>query len=114
MVTLTGIKANIAASRERRYSRALAVLKHAVNVLAGDYHVTKIVLIGSLAGQERFGPHSDIDLCVEGMPAKRYFQAVGELLTLSEDFDIDLIPLEDATPEMKERAMKGKVLYEKR
>jgi predicted nucleotidyltransferase len=114
MVTLSGVKSNIKAAREQRVSKAGSVLKKAVDVLVSEYHVEKIVLIGSLADKERFGPHSDIDLCVEGVPAKRYFQAVGELLSLSEDFDIDLIPLEDATPEMKKRAMKGKVLYEKR
>ena len=114
MVTLTGIKEHITAARERRFSRALKVLKKAVDVLSREYHVGKIVLIGSLADKKRFGPHSDIDLCVEGIPDKRYFQAVGELLGLSGEFDIDLIPLEDATPEMKERVKEGKVVYEKR
>ncbi len=114
MSTHTGIISNIAASRERRFSRALAVLKKAVDVLIKEYHVKKIILIGSLTDRERFGPHSDIDLCVEGLPHKQYFKAVGELLVLSDEFDIDIIPLEDATPEMRERSTKGKVLYEKR
>ncbi len=114
MVTRTGIKSNISTSRERRFAKALTVLKKAVDVLIREYHVRKIILIGSLTDKERFGPHSDIDLCVEGIPHKQYFKAVGELLVLSDEFDIDIIPLEDATPEMKERAMKGKVLYGKR
>jgi predicted nucleotidyltransferase len=89
-------------------------MKKAADILVKEYHVKKIVLVGSLTDKRRFGPHSDIDLCAEGISDKLYFQAAGELLSLSEDIDIDLIPLEDASPEMRKRASQGKVLYEKR
>ncbi len=114
MVTLTITKSRIAATRKQRFSDALAVLKKAADILVKKYHARKIVLIGSLIDKNRFGVHSDIDLCVEGISGKLYFQAVGELLLLSDEFDIDIIPLEDATLEMKEQAMKGMVLHEKR
>lgn len=43
-----------------------------------------------------------------------YFQAVGELLLEAGDFNVDIIPFEDATPAMKEKVLSGKVIYEKR
>ena len=114
MVTLTDTKMNISIFRRRRFRAAQSVLKNAVDRLIKEYHVKKIILIGSLIDKDSFGVHSDIDLCVEGLPDSLYFKAVGELLSMSEDFEIDIIPLEDATPEMKTQAEKGKVLYEKR
>lgn len=93
---------------------ARAALKKIVNVLVQKYHVRKIILVGSLAEKSRFGFHSDIDLCVEGLPDKVYFQAVGELLLISDKFDIDIIPFENLAPNNYEMIRNGKVLYEKR
>ncbi len=84
-----------------------------INILIRKYHVRKIILIGSLTDKQRFGFHSDIDLCVEGLPDKLYFMAVGELLLEADEFNIDIIPLENATPKMKERVEKGRLLYRK-
>lgn len=94
--------------------RAQNAVKKVVDLLVDEYRVRKIVLIGSLADKNRFGFHSDIDLCVAGLPAKLYFEASGKSLLLSDEFDVDIIPFEDLTPEKRERVLKGKVLYEKR
>ncbi len=114
MVTLADTRLNLSASRRKRFHKAQSALKKAVNCLIKRYHAKKIILIGSLMDKDRFGVHSDIDLCVEGLSAALYFKAVGEILSTSDDFEIDIIPLEDATPEMKTQAEKGMVLYEKR
>ncbi len=114
MVTLKDTKSSISALRGQRFLKAQVVLKKVIDILIREYRIKRIVLIGSLADENRFGFHSDIDLCVEGLPDKLYFKAVGEVLLAAEEFDIDIIPIEGATPEMKERIRKGKVLYEKR
>lgn len=114
MVTLKETASSISISRNMRFSKAQAVLKKITESLVKRYHVSRIILLGSLADKERFGFHSDIDLCVEGLSDSFYFKAVGELLLEADEFDIDIIPLEDATPEMKESIKKGIVLYEKR
>jgi predicted nucleotidyltransferase len=67
-----------------------------------------------LRDKERFGFHSDIDLCVEGIPDNLYFQAAGETLLMTDEFDIDIIPFENLPPDKRELVMKGKILYEKR
>lgn len=114
MVTLKDTAFNIASLRNQRLVNARAVLRKIVDILVQKYDVSRIVLIGSLAEGERFGFHSDIDLCVTGLHDELYFKAVGELLMETGEFDIDIIPFENATPEMMERIKKGKVLYEKR
>jgi predicted nucleotidyltransferase len=103
----------ISSARRNRLRAAHAALKEAVDRLVREYGVRRIVLIGSLAAEGRFGFHSDIDLAVEGLPDKLYFKALGELLLAAGEFDIDLIPLEGATERMRENIEKGKVLYEK-
>lgn len=114
MVTLKETILNISLLRSQRLIEAQAVLKKAMNILVKKYHVKKIILIGSLADKDRFGFHSDIDLCVEGLSDNCYFEAIGKLLSEAGEFDIDIIPLENATPEMKRRIEKGILLYEKK
>lgn len=114
MVTVKETISGISALRDERFSRAQAVLKRIIRILAGKYGVNKVILIGSLADKQRFGFHSDIDLCVKGLPDKLYFSAVGELLLAAGEFDVDIIPCEGATAEMMERIKKGRVVYEKR
>ncbi len=114
MVTLRDTRSSISALRNQRFLKAQAVLKRAIHILIRKYHVSRIILIGSLTDKHLFGFHSDIDLCVEGLPDNLYFQAVGELLLEAGEFDIDIVPIESVPPEMMDRIKKGKVLYEKR
>jgi uncharacterized protein len=113
MVTLKDTASNISALRSHRFLKARAALKKAVNVLVNKYNVRKIMLIGSLLDKERFGFHSDIDLCVEGLPDKLYFKAVGELLLTADEFEIDIIPFETLPPDTRELMKRGEVIYEK-
>ena len=97
--------------RERRYIRARTLIEYLIRILVEKYHVKKIVLIGSCLNKDSFHFHSDIDLCVEGLEGSLYFQALGELLIMAGEFDVDLIPMEDATERMKGYIDKGEVLY---
>lgn len=85
-----------------------------VKILIDKYRVKKVILIGSCLEYEKFHSHSDIDLCIECLSGIQYFQAVGELLIESDEFDVDLIPIEDSNDRMKEYIKKGKILYERR
>ena len=114
MITMHQMSSTLSTAREQRYHKAEATVEKLVGLLVKKYHVKKVVLLGSLLDRERFGYHSDIDLCVEGLPEGSYFMAVGELLLDAADFDVDLISFEDATPEMKGRVKQGRLLYEKR
>ncbi len=114
MVTLKEATSGISAIRIRRYLKAQAILKKLMNILIREYDVSRIILVGSLLNRNRFGFHSDIDLCVEGLPHNLYFRVVGELQLAAEEFDVDIIPVESVPSKMRERIEKGKILYEKR
>jgi predicted nucleotidyltransferase len=114
MITLRDTTYTISTLRNQRFRKAQAVLKKAINILVRKYHVSKVVLIGSLLDKNRFGFHSDIDLCVEGLSDELYFKAIGELLLETDEFDVDIIPFENVSPDMKDRIEKGQILYEKK
>lgn len=86
------------AALQQRRSRGLEVAQQAAHLLKQEFAATRVVLFGSLLG-EPFHETSDIDLAVWGLPAKSYFQAVGQLLSLSE-FEFDLVEAEFASPEI--------------
>ena len=114
MVTVKNTASTISALRSQRFLQARAALKKAVDILVNNYNVSKITLIGSLLDKHRFGFHSDIDLCVEGLPDKLYFEAVGKLLSTADEFEIDIIPFENLPADRKDLGGKGEVIYEKR
>jgi predicted nucleotidyltransferase len=114
MITAKDTISNISASRRQRFKKAQMVLRRLKSILVEKYDVNRIILIGSFAEPDRFEFHSDIDLCVEGLLDSLYFKAVGELLLEADDFDVDIIPIEDVTSEMKKNILRGKVIYEKR
>ncbi|MCF6149858.1 MAG: nucleotidyltransferase domain-containing protein [Candidatus Kuenenia sp.] len=97
--------------REKRYIRARYVIKDLVKILVEKYHIKKIILIGSCLNKNSFHFHSDIDLCVKGLEGSLYFKALGELLIKAGEFNVDLIPIENATERMKGYIDKGEVLY---
>ena len=99
--------------RRDRLRKARETARHLTAILTKNYHARKVVLFGSLADEKRFNDHSDIDLCAFGLDPADYFKAVGELLIEAREFQVDLIPFEDATPRMVESVSKGEILYEK-
>jgi predicted nucleotidyltransferase len=109
---------NITLLRERqkkdRFQKARVVTEKLVRILAEKYGVKKIVLIGSCLDEEHFHSRSDIDLCVEGLSDSDYFRAVGDLMAESEEFAVDLIPMEGATDRMRNYYVEGKIVYERR
>jgi hypothetical protein len=46
----------------------------------------------------RVHARSDIDLAVWGLPEEDYFRAVGDLLDIDPDFEIDLVEIQYAKP----------------
>ena len=59
--------------------------------------------IGSLFEPDRvFRRRSDIDLVVKGIPPERFFSITAAAAALS-NFEVDIIPLEDATKLIKDR-----------
>jgi len=94
-------------SRERsddaaEAARAREVAERLAGMLAERYGATRVVLTGSLARGD-FGIGSDIDLGVEGLAPGDLFRAGADAERLADGFEVDLIPLESASPDFLAR-----------
>lgn len=91
--------------QQKRTQQAVAAARACAEVLHEKYGTRRVYLVGSLAGSDTAHSGSDIDLVVEGLAPHDYFKALTELWRLlPRGVDLDLIPYEDAAPELKDRA----------
>lgn len=75
---------------------------------------SKVVLFGSLLPAHGFTPLSDIDLAVEGLTWPDYWRVLSAVRGLT-SFDIDLVMLEDASPELHQRIfLEGEMISDDR
>lgn len=101
--------------RKQSAEEARSAAEKCAQILAKQFGVKKVYLFGSAKNSAVFHKKSDIDLAVEGLSSEKYFPALSRLMTnLPDGLEIDLIPLEDAFPELI-RIVKneGELLYEK-
>lgn len=84
--------------QERRARELRAVVPRVAELLRREFGVQRVVLFGSLA-RGLAHEHSDIDLAVQGLPARRYFDAMARAAEVA-GRHVDLVPLEDARPEV--------------
>lgn len=85
---------------ERRREAAWDIARRAARLLREEFGATRVLAFGSLAHGAWFGPRSDIDLAVEGIPAGAFWRAWCALDRLGSTAEIDLIALESAPPSL--------------
>ena len=91
---------------DERRSQALQIAQKCMALLKSRFGARRVILFGSLAGQGPWHDHSDIDLAVEGIPPEDFFKAyIACDKLLPPGLDLDLVPLEDAYPEMRGRIL---------
>ncbi len=86
---------------ERARQEAREDAKKMASFLA-EVGARKVILFGSLARGDEFTPLSDIDLAVEGLDWPAYWRILSKLQRMS-TFNVDLVILEDADPEFRQR-----------
>ncbi len=89
------------AALQEKARAAYQVATQAACLLKGELGVKRVWLFGSLA-RGTFGVRSDIDLAVEGLDPSLLYKTVGRLQGLNPEFEIDLIPIEEARPSIRE------------
>lgn len=91
-------------ARERVLAQAAWVdVEKATRLLKSQYGATKVIVFGSLV-RDRFGEDSDIDLAVEGLESKDFFEALTAVNEIGERW-IDLKPMESLEPRFKSRVL---------
>lgn len=83
--------------QEQRRERAIQVAKLSAKILKEQFAVTQVILFGSLARGDLFHAHSDVDLLVSGLEERALYRAVGVLLRLDPEIQIDVVRFEDAS-----------------
>lgn len=92
-------------SQRRQRARSLhQVAQECVRRLVQEFGATKVYLFVSLARQSFVHDRSDVDLAVEGLDGKLYWNALSSLWALlPEGVELDLVPLESAWSSLAER-----------
>lgn len=89
-----------------RRAEALAAAQACAELLKTRFGARRVIIFGSLAGEGPWHERSDIDLAVEGLKPADYIPALSACWELlPEGVDLDLVPLEDAHPEMRARIL---------
>ena len=82
---------------ELRRQDALRKAGQAASFIKSNYGAAKVYLYGSLAWSRSFGPHSDIDLLVEGFGRPdAYWRMLSELWAITAPFPPSVVLAEDA------------------
>lgn len=76
---------------QKGWINAWSVARSAAKILKETFGAQKVVIFGSLLEKESFSPWSDIDLAVWGIPASRFYAAVGAITGLSPIIKTDVI-----------------------
>jgi len=109
-----GWKAYVKAARSRSSLRGMTdsdrserqEILHRVRKLAAvlktRFGARRVILFGSLAHDAWFMPDSDIDLAVEGLQGKAYWEAWRLAEEMIADRPVDLIEIETVTESMKQ------------
>lgn len=84
---------------ELRRKRGLAVARKAADILKREFGVSQVMIFGSLLHPTLFHMHSDIDLAV--VDIKALYRAVSRLMDIDPEFQIDLVPMEDVSAELR-------------
>jgi predicted nucleotidyltransferase len=91
---------------QARRRQALEAAEQCIALLKEKFGATRVILFGSLVGPGVWHEQSDIDLAVEGLAPQDFFKAYGDCLDLlPSGMNLDLVPLENAYPEMRARIL---------
>lgn len=89
-----------AAKRERE--RLLERVRAAARVLKTRFGVRRVVLFGSLAHAAWFAEDSDVDLAVDGLAGKDYWEAWRTVEEIVGDRPVDLIDIETSSESLRQ------------
>ena len=91
---------------EERRKEALIVAEKCINLLKRDFGAREAFICGSLAGENPWHWHSDLDLAVLGLSQDRVWDAHTALESLTPNWlEVDLIPLEFAPKHLRDRIL---------
>jgi uncharacterized protein len=86
---------------EERVKLAWEIARNIAQILKEKFAITKVIVFGSLVHRHWFNQRSDIDIAVENLPPEKFFTALNYISDITDEFEIDLVPLETCFPKLK-------------
>lgn len=71
--------------------KAWDIAKQAAQLLRTRFHAARVVVFGSLIHEGCFTRWSDVDLAAWGIPSQDTFRALGAVMDLSDEVEINLV-----------------------
>lgn len=91
--------------QELEREQILERLQEVAAMLKSRFGVRRVVLFGSLARKLLFSPGSDVDLAVEGLDKKKYWQAWKLAEDMIGDRPVDFVEIETAKESLKQAVL---------
>lgn len=82
-------------SWEQRRQQAWTAARRIAELLRVLFGAEQVIAFGSLTDAGPFDARSDIDIAVSGIALEDFFRAYAQAMTLSPDFELDLLDLSD-------------------
>lgn len=93
-------------SSEKRLAYAWEIARKAAQLLRERYGISRVRVFGSLLHPAYFHSKSDIDLAVEGLLIRDYWDALADVLFLDDQLTIDLVDPDTCSPDVWARVEK--------
>lgn len=84
----------------QRQERAWELARQAATLLRERFDATRVVVFGSLVHQDCFTPWSDIDLAAWGIRPKDTFRAIGAVMDIDREIEINLVDVATCRPSL--------------
>lgn len=99
--------------KDHRRQEVLVVAERCAKMLKQDFGARAVIPFGSLVGDGPWHAGSDLDLAVEGLSTEALWEAEKQLEAVVPPWlKVDLVPLEQAYPEMRARILGGRPMAE--
>lgn len=87
-------------AQRRRQRLAWQLARQAATLLQEQFGANRVVVFGSLVHQGCFTPWSDVDLAAWGISPEDTFRAIGAVLALSREIEINLVDVSACRPSL--------------
>ncbi|ETX04935.1 nucleotidyltransferase family protein [Candidatus Entotheonella palauensis] len=84
----------------QRQERAWELAQRAASYLKTQYGADRVMVFGSLVRPGCFTPWSDVDIAAWGLSPKDTFRAIGAMMDLDTDIEINLVDIGTCRPEL--------------
>lgn len=84
----------------QRREKAWQIARQAARLLRERFHVSRVVVFGSLAREEGFTRWSDVDIAAWGIVPEDTFRAIGAVMDLETEIPVNLVDVNTARPSL--------------